>query len=179
MTLELRSPSAAATQVIGETIGAYLDRDDVVVLAGDLGAGKTTMAKGIARGLGVTEPVTSPTFAIVQQYEGRVVVSHVDVYRLDTFQELFDLGLEEVIDGRVTLVEWGDAVEPALPADRLEVRLTLGAGDDERAVEVVAQGRAWSGRVEALREALLRCEAAGYKAADVEAFERRSTEESR
>ena len=80
------------------------------MLSGDLGAGKTTIAKGLARGTRCDEPVTSPTFTIVQEYDGRVPVAHVDVYRLDRIQELHDLGFEELLESRVTIVEWGEAI---------------------------------------------------------------------
>ena len=109
-------------------------------------------AKGIAVGLGITEPVVSPTFAIVREYEGRVPVAHVDVYRLDRVQELHDLGLEEIFDGsRVVLVEWGDLVGPLLPGDRVVVRLRAGADDDDdaRTIEVTAEGSPRSASLEA------------------------------
>jgi tRNA threonylcarbamoyladenosine biosynthesis protein TsaE len=152
--MRVRTRSADATRSLAATIAAHLVPGDVVVLAGDLGSGKTTFAQGIAAGLGVTEPVTSPTFTIVQEYAGRVPVAHVDVYRLDRFQELHDLGLEEMYDARVTLVEWGDVVDPALPTDRMSIRLEPGDGDDERVVEIVTHGPSWRGRTSELDAAL-------------------------
>jgi tRNA threonylcarbamoyladenosine biosynthesis protein TsaE len=140
----VRTGSAAATRAVGAAIASCISPGDVVVLSGDLGSGKTTLAQGIAAALGVTEPVVSPTFAIVREYEGRVPVTHVDVYRLDRVQELHDLGLEEIFDGsRVVLVEWGDLVAPVLPGDRVVVSLRSGAdddGDDARMIEVTAEG---------------------------------------
>ena len=101
------------------------------MLIGDLGAGKTTFAQGIARGLGVAGPVTSPTFTLVQQYAGRLPVAHVDVYRLDRIQELHDLGFEELVDGPgVTVIEWGDRVRQLLPPDRVVVRIEPADADD-------------------------------------------------
>src|SRR5262249_29839590 len=85
LTLRLRSASTDETRAIAAELGALLEPRDLVVLAGDLGAGKTTFAQGLARGLGVTEPVTSPTFTIVQEYAGRCPVAHLDVYRLERF----------------------------------------------------------------------------------------------
>jgi len=137
--------SAAATRAVGAAIASCLERGDVVVLSGDLGSGKTTLAQGIAAALGVTEPVVSPTFALVREYEGRVPVAHVDVYRLDRVQELHDLGLEEICDGsRVVLVEWGDLVAPVLPGDRVVVSLRSGQddeADDARVIEVTVEGK--------------------------------------
>src|SRR5205823_13875467 len=102
---------------------------------GVLGAGRTGFARGGARAFGVTEPVVSPSFTIVREYDGRMPLVHVDVYRIDTVQELHDLGFEELVrDDAVTLVEWGDMIDGLLPGDRLDVRLAPGATDDERVV---------------------------------------------
>ena len=102
------------------------------MLAGELGAGKTVFAKGIAVALGVTEPVVSPTFTVVREYDAPTPLVHVDVYRLDHLQELHDLGFDDLVGSdAVTVVEWGDRVSALLPADRLDVHLALGADDDD------------------------------------------------
>ncbi len=147
----LTTKSARESEAVGEAIASQLRVGDLVVLSGDLGAGKTTMAKGLARGLGVTQPVTSPTFTIVQEYDGRVPVAHIDVYRLDFIQELHDLGFEELLESRVTIVEWGEAIALVLPRDRVDVRLAMhDDDDDQRVVEVVPSGGSWQPRLEAL-----------------------------
>src|SRR5262249_25702770 len=139
--------STDETLALAGMVGELLRPGDVVSLAGDLGTGKTVFARGVARALGVEDPVVSPTFTIVREYEGRVPVVHVDVYRIDTFQELHDLGFEEVLrDDAVTLVEWGDVIDGMLPGDRLDVRLAAGAGDDERVIEIEGHGRSWRAR---------------------------------
>lgn len=150
----VRTRSADETRAVAAALGSLLEAGDVVLLVGDLGAGKTTFAQGVARGLGVREPVTSPTFTIVQEYRGRVPVAHVDVYRLDRLQELHDLGLDEHYDERVTLVEWGEAVARALPPEHAVVRLEAAAGDDERLVTVETRGTRWQRRRAALEDAL-------------------------
>ncbi len=153
--MRLTTRSAPETEAVGAALGARLHPGDLVVLTGDLGAGKTTIAKGIARGLGVTEPVTSPTFTIVQEYEGRCPVAHVDVYRLERLQELHDFGFDELLESHVVLVEWGGAITRLLPADRCEVELTLDAADDAvRRVEITAIGPGWSTRRAELDDAL-------------------------
>jgi len=147
--VKTRTRSAAQTRALGIAVAALLRPGDLVVLAGDLGSGKTTFAQGIAAGLGVDDPVVSPTFTIVREYEGRLPLAHVDVYRLDRLQELYDVGFEELVDGeRVTIIEWGDVVQRVLPADHLSVELEPGALPDERLVHVHAQGRAWRDRTE-------------------------------
>jgi tRNA threonylcarbamoyladenosine biosynthesis protein TsaE len=150
----LTTKSAEATEAVGEAIGSQLRVGDLVVLSGDLGAGKTTFAKGLARALGVTEPVTSPTFTIVQEYDGRVPLAHVDVYRLDRIQELHDLGFEELLESRVTVVEWGEAIALVLPRDRIEVRLGPGGDDDHRILQIATLGLAFDSRREAIAAAL-------------------------
>jgi tRNA threonylcarbamoyladenosine biosynthesis protein TsaE len=139
--------STDETLALAGSVGELLRPGDVVALVGDLGVGKTVFARGIARALGVTDPVVSPSFTIVREYDGRVPLVHVDVYRIDTFQELHDLGFEEVLrDDAVTLVEWGDVVDGMLPPDHLDVRLSAGAADDERIVEIEGHGRSWRAR---------------------------------
>jgi tRNA threonylcarbamoyladenosine biosynthesis protein TsaE len=143
------------TRALAAEIAALAAPGDLLVLAGDLGTGKTAFVQGFARGLGVDEPVTSPAFILVRTYEGRLPMNHLDVYRLEQMQELVDLGIAELLDeGGVTLVEWGDAVTPALPSDFLEVRLEAGAAADDRTVTVRSVGRSWPPRADALRLAL-------------------------
>lgn len=107
----------------------------MVVLAGDLGAGKTCFVQGAARALGVSARVTSPSFVIVRSYDGDVRIVHADVYRLNAMQELYDLGYEDLFDPEaVTFVEWGDAVAGELPERRITVTIT--ADGDARAIEI-------------------------------------------
>jgi tRNA threonylcarbamoyladenosine biosynthesis protein TsaE len=139
--------STDETLALAGSVGELLRAGDVVSLAGDLGAGKTVFARGVARALGVSDPVVSPSFTIVREYEGRVPVVHVDIYRIETFQELHDIGFEEVVrDDAVTLVEWGDVIDGLMPSDRLEVRLAAGSADDERVIEIEGHGRSWRAR---------------------------------
>ena len=155
MTLRTTTHDATATHALGRRLGALLRAGDVVVLDGDLGSGKTVMAKGIADALGVTEPVVSPTFTVVREYDAPLPLVHVDVYRLDHLQELHDLGFDDLVGGEaVTVVEWGDRVSAVLPADRLRVVLELGAGDDDRIVSVEATGVSWTDRRDDLARAV-------------------------
>jgi tRNA threonylcarbamoyladenosine biosynthesis protein TsaE len=139
--------STDETLALAGSVAEVLRPGDVVSLVGDLGAGKTVFARGVARGLGVTEAVVSPSFTIVREYEGRLPLVHIDVYRVDTIRELYDLGFEELVrDDAVTLVEWGNVIDVLLPGDRLDVRLAPGDGDDERVVDLVGHGRSWRAR---------------------------------
>ena len=139
--------STDETLALAGAVGELLGPGDVVSLVGDVGAGKTVFARGIAAALGVTEPVVSPSFTIAREYEGRVPLVHIDVYRIDTIQELHDLGFEELVrDDAVTLVEWGDAIDALLPRERLEARLHPGDADDERVIEIEGFGPSWHER---------------------------------
>jgi tRNA threonylcarbamoyladenosine biosynthesis protein TsaE len=131
-TLVARTTTVGETRDLAAALAALAQPGDLFVLAGDLGAGKTAFVQGFGAGLGVTEPITSPTFTLAQQYEGRLRVHHLDVYRLDQLGEVAELGLSELLDdGGVVLIEWGDAILPVLPNDYLEVRLTFGDGEPE------------------------------------------------
>ena len=147
--MTFRTDSPQATQSLAEALGGALEPGDLVLLVGELGAGKTAFVQGLARGLGIDEAVTSPTFTIVHEYAGRVRLAHVDVYRLDRVQDLYDLGFDELVDDdRVTVVEWGDRIEQLVPAEHLVVRIEPGAADNERVLELVYHGRRWRDRRE-------------------------------
>jgi tRNA threonylcarbamoyladenosine biosynthesis protein TsaE len=153
--MTITTDSVEATRALAGALAALLEAGDVISLVGDLGAGKTAFAQGLARGLGVEGPVTSPTFTIVQEYEGRLPVAHVDVYRLDRLQDLYDLGFDELIDdGRVTIVEWGDLIAQALPPEHLVVRIDPGAADSERVLALSFHGVRWAGRRAVIEQAL-------------------------
>ncbi len=146
------------TATVAAALAALVRPGDVLVLAGEMGAGKTTFMKAFAAALGFDGPVTSPTFTLVQHYVGgRLDVHHVDVYRLDRVGELHDLGLGELLDaGGVVCVEWGDVVATALGEDRLEVRLDADPDDPvhARRIELHAVGPAWAQRWAGLCEDL-------------------------
>jgi tRNA threonylcarbamoyladenosine biosynthesis protein TsaE len=151
----------AATRSVGQTravaaeVAAFTRPGDLILLSGDLGAGKTAFAQGLARGLGVEETVTSPAFVLARSYDGRLPMLHLDVYRLDHLQELVDMGIAELVDeGAVTVVEWGDVATPVLPPDFLEVGLEMGDGDDDRTLAFTAVGPSWPPRMTALERAL-------------------------
>lgn len=146
--------SAEETFALGERLGALLRSGDFVGLTGELGAGKTVFARGVAQGAGAdVSEVSSPTFAIVQTYAGRVALHHADLYRIATARELEGTGFFDLRDeGGAALVEWIDRVPEAAPPDWLELRLSA-PGELERRIEAVAHGpragellQAWLGR---------------------------------
>jgi len=150
-----RTKSPDDTRELAGAVAGLARAGDVLLLAGELGAGKTVFAQGFGRALGIEEPITSPSFTLVRIYPGRLRLVHADVYRLDHLQEVVDLALPELVDeGAVAVVEWGDVAAPALPADYLEVRLEWSEAEDERRVSVGAVGPAWSARYGALAAAL-------------------------
>jgi tRNA threonylcarbamoyladenosine biosynthesis protein TsaE len=154
--IEVRSGSAGVTQKIAAAVADLVRAGDLILLAGDLGAGKTTFVQGFARALGVTEPVTSPTFTLVHTYSsGRMTVHHADLYRLDRTGEVSDLALGELLDERrsVMLVEWGDVVSGLFGHDHLVVRIEHADLADARRISVVASGSTWLARLGALRTA--------------------------
>ena len=155
MELAIRAATADDTRDVGAALAAVLRSHDVVVLTGELGAGKTTFVLGSAGGLGATEHVASPTFTLVREYvSGRVPVAHVDLYRLEREQDVIDLALDELEDGeRVLLVEWGDPVAELLADERLRIEFAADP-DDVRRITVATIGPSWEERADDLRIAL-------------------------
>lgn len=164
----LRADSLASTHAIAAVLARYARSGDVIVLAGEMGAGKTAFAQGFGRALGVTEAITSPTFTLVHSYDcpGKLTLHHADLYRLDSMGELEDLALAELAEfGGIVLVEWGDVAAAGL-GDHLEVRMRRdeddrnaddgdGFGLDEaRLVELHVTGPVWAGRWDRLTREL-------------------------
>ncbi|WP_214891606.1 tRNA (adenosine(37)-N6)-threonylcarbamoyltransferase complex ATPase subunit type 1 TsaE [Exiguobacterium sp. s142] len=133
--------SAPETQAVAEKLAALVKAGTVITLNGDLGAGKTTFTQGFANGLGVTRNVNSPTFTIMKQYQGRLPLYHMDVYRLEDTGD--DIGLEEYINGDgVAIVEWSNLIESSLPTERLAITIER-TGDEERSITFIPTGEAY------------------------------------
>ncbi len=129
------------TEEFGEKLGSILKPGDIISLTGDLGAGKTALTKSIGKGLGVEDYITSPTFTLINEYKGRINLYHFDVYRLEGSMDLYDLGFEEYIysDG-ISIIEWGDKIEEALPKERINIRIEKGTELDERIIYIYGEG---------------------------------------
>lgn len=134
----LTSPDAAATRTLGAALAQVAEPGDVLCLVGELGAGKTQLAKGFAAGLGVTDPVVSPSFVLMAEYAGRLPLFHLDLYRLEGAADALEGGLLDEREGQgVTIVEWAERLGAATPAGRLDVVID-GAGDEPRTITLRA-----------------------------------------
>lgn len=147
----VRTGTPADTVALGEALGRAAEAGDLLCLWGELGAGKTQLAKGIARGLGIDDTVNSPTFILMNEYRGRLPLFHVDLYRLADAADALAGGVvdERQSDG-VTVVEWPERMGDVLPARRLDVRIA-GTGDEERVIELLTADPALARLVDAAR----------------------------
>ena len=168
--LDLVTTSADETRAVAAGVAPLLGSGDVVSLTGDLGAGKTTFVQGVAAALEVREPVLSPTFTLVREYQGTFRLYHLDVYRLDRLQDVIDLGLDEMLDrGAIVLIEWGDAIDSLLPPNYLQVEIDLppddgatpGGAESTRRLIFTGVGESWAVRWPRLLEASERWRVAG------------------
>lgn len=145
--LKARTRSVEETRSFAAALAGVADRGDLILLVGDMGTGKTAFVQGFGEALGVAEQITSPTFALAQRYEGKLVVNHLDAYRLNQLHEAYDLGVPEMLDdGGVVLIEWGDVVIPVLPNGYLEVQLAYGPELDDRGFTLRVVGKEWLAR---------------------------------
>jgi tRNA threonylcarbamoyladenosine biosynthesis protein TsaE len=136
----IRAATPATTRRLGERIGRLLRAGDVVLLSGELGAGKTVLAQGIGRGLGVTDPIKSSSFVIMNEYEGAALrLYHADLYRLEDPEQVAELALDELAEQGVLVVEWPERAQNEMPSEHLLVRLAYD-GAKSRTIEIEGAG---------------------------------------
>lgn len=150
--VEFISHSVAQTQRAGVALAQLVQPGDIIWLEGELGAGKTTFTKGIAQGLGVTGYVNSPTFTLVNEYQGRLPVYHLDCYRLESGREALDFGLEEYLYGEgVTIIEWPERIREVLPPEYLRVQLRY-VTDTKRSMRLEPSGKRYIALVQEFKQ---------------------------
>lgn len=126
------SNSAEDTERFAERLSASLKGTEVIALFGGLGMGKTAFTRGLCRGLGITEGVSSPTFALVNEYRGKFPVYHFDMYRVTSWEDLYSTGFFDYLDNGVLVIEWSENIEGALPGDAIRVTIERGEHDEQR-----------------------------------------------
>lgn len=149
--LKLLVPTTEDMVELGRVMGKTVAPGQVIALIGDLGAGKTTLVQGIAKGLDIQANLTSPTFTLIKQYSGRIPLYHIDVYRLDDPEEILFLGLDEILlEEAVVVVEWAERIEELLPSEYLRIRIAMEA-DARRQVMIEAEGSGYERVIEELK----------------------------
>lgn len=130
------SKSTEDTEKIGELIAKKLCGNEVIALFGGLGMGKTAFTRGLCRGLGVNDGVSSPTFALVNEYHGKYNIYHFDMYRVTSWEDLYSTGFFDYLDNGVLVIEWSENIESALPENAIRINISKGGSDDERTFEI-------------------------------------------
>lgn len=142
--LVIKTKSPNETQNLAALLSPYLKAGDIISLTGDLGAGKTCFTQGLAEGLEIKEKITSPTFNLIKEYKNAISLYHFDVYRLNSADELYDLGYEEYFYGEgVTVIEWGDKIRLLLPEKLLEIEFHRMLDDNIREIKISYHGERW------------------------------------
>lgn len=134
--IKIISHSPEETEQIGFNIAQKLSGTEVIALFGGLGMGKTAFTRGLAKGLGVDDGVSSPTFALVNEYSGRYNIYHFDMYRVNTWDDLYSTGFFDYIDTGILVIEWSENIEGALPDNAIRVKILKGSSDNERIFEI-------------------------------------------
>lgn len=155
--IKLLSESADETMEIGRAIGRCLSEGDVIGLTGVLGSGKSVIARGILRALGVQGEIPSPSFIIAARYEAEIPVNHIDLYRLEGVDEVVDLGLEDLLySEEISVIEWAEKMAGIMPEARIDIRLDLGKQPDERLITISPSGDLMRSKLVAFAEEFIR-----------------------
>ncbi|HHW48539.1 MAG TPA: tRNA (adenosine(37)-N6)-threonylcarbamoyltransferase complex ATPase subunit type 1 TsaE [Clostridiaceae bacterium] len=152
--IRIKTCSAEQTVNVGKRLGQMLKQGDIICLIGDLGAGKTAFTGGIADALGITGYITSPTFTIINEYEGKIPLYHFDVYRIADPEELYELGFDEYIDGDgIVVIEWADLIKEVLPSEYIQVTIEKDTenGENERIITIEFKGGKNEKRLEEIK----------------------------
>lgn len=135
--MEIHTESAQETEALGEKIAKNLHGGEVLALFGGMGMGKTALTRGLARGLGAPDGVSSPTFALMHEYRGRVLIYHFDMFRVTTWDDLYSTGFFDYLDtGAVLIIEWSENIEEALPENAVRIAIRRGEAESERIFEI-------------------------------------------
>ena len=155
LSLVITSHSAEDTQNVGRSLGQMARPGEIYLLTGALGAGKTCLTQGIAWGVGAPGYARSPTFVMVARYAGRLIIHHIDLFRVQSAQEAWDLGLEEYLyDGGVCVVEWADQAAELFPSESIWINLAYGAGEQDRVITLQASPETHGRLLEALKDSI-------------------------
>lgn len=148
MDFQIETVSPLETQNLAKDLASLLSAGDIISLTGDLGAGKTCFTQGLAKGLGIKEHITSPTFNLIKEYQGRLPLYHFDIFRLERLEDMFDLGYEDYFYGcGVTVIEWGMRISSLLPDGYVEIELRRLEEENRRRLIVRPHGKMWKGKV--------------------------------
>lgn len=151
--LEIISHNLEDTNKIGKIIGENINKGTIICLDGDLGAGKTTLTQSIAKGLNIDDYITSPTFNIIKEYEGRLNLYHMDVYRIEDISEMYDLGYEEFFYSEgVCVIEWSHKIKEILPNERIDIHILKGKADNDRIFKIRGSGKDFEEILEELKK---------------------------
>lgn len=134
--IKLISNSADETEQIGRNVSSVLQGTEVIALFGGLGMGKTAFTRGLCSGLGVKEGVSSPTFALVNEYRGKFNIYHFDMYRVTSWDDLYSTGFFDYLDNGILVIEWSENIEEALPQDAIKISISMGFDDNQRIFEI-------------------------------------------
>ena len=159
VSFTITSDGPEDTRAIAASLASLLEVGDLLILTGDLGAGKTCFTQGLGAALGVQQRITSPTFTLANRYDGRLTLHHLDVYRLESVAETLDLDLPELLESGATVIEWGDRILEVLPSDHLVVALRYpepieASVDTDREIEITAVGQHWRDRWDRVQSAV-------------------------
>lgn len=136
MMIRIISNSVEDTEILGEKLAKKLKNNQVIALYGTMGMGKTAFVRGVARGLNISDDVCSPTFAIVHEYHGEKALYHFDMYRVNSWDDLYSTGFFDYIENGVLIIEWSENIECAIPDNSIKIKLLQGNKDNDRVIEI-------------------------------------------
>lgn len=137
---KVKTRSAKETEILGEKLAKILKGNEIIALYGDLGAGKTHFTKGLCKGLDIYDGVSSPTFSMVNEYNGKYKIYHFDMYRIKSFDDLYSIGFFDYIDNGILVIEWSENIDSILPENTIKIRFEYSKNTNERVITFESEG---------------------------------------